>query len=353
MFSTAMRHALGLTLAALLVFATFGSAAADPAPTSGIVPNHVRVPVVASGVDSGTHVAPSPTPRGAQSATINVAYDAGFQANPAAQAAFQAAVNIWASQLTSTVPITVDAHFSALPTGVLGEAGYNYSWRNNARFPRQNTGYPAPLAAALAGRDLDPTQTMITANFSNVRSDWYFGTDGNTPSRKIDFESVVLHELGHGLGFAGTGDVTGGIAAIDSPPEAFDLGVVDGTGLSVLNVNPLAMLTFFTSNNLYWTGTNTLANNGGVRAKLYAPISWQSGSSYSHLDETTYPAGNPNSLMTPSIGSAESVHDPGPIVRGVFQDMGWTINAPVTNNPLPAPGAYRLLVPLGSRGSGT
>ncbi len=37
----------------------------------------------------------------------------------------------------------------------------------------------------------------------------------------------------------------------------------------------------------------------------------------------TYPAGNPNSLMTPAIGTAESIHAPGAITLGIFTDIGW------------------------------
>ena len=59
--------------------------------------------------------------------------------------------------------------------------------------------------------------------------------------------------------------------------------------------------------------------------KLYAPAAWQAGSSYSHLDEATYPAGNANSLMTPAIGANEVIHSPGPITLGIFSDSGWTI----------------------------
>jgi hypothetical protein len=61
--------------------------------------------------------------------------------------------------------------------------------------------------------------------------------------------------------------------------------------------------------------------------RMYAPLSWDQGSSYSHLDENTYPNGDPNSLMTPGINNGEAVHDPGPIARGMFTDMGWTTSA--------------------------
>ena len=43
------------------------------------------------------------------------------------------------------------------------------------------------------------------------------------------------------------------------------------------------------------------------------------------LDESTFPAGNINSLMTPQLGAGEAIHDTGPITRGLFTDSGWGV----------------------------
>jgi hypothetical protein len=329
---------LALALATVLVAALLAPAAADPQDTSETRVNTSRVVVRESGVSRVSQVAAQPRPRTAQSATFQVNYDAGFNANPSAKAAFQRAVDIWSTQITSSVPITVDASFSALPSGVLGSAGASYVSRNFTGAPRANTWYPAALASKLYGQDRDPDTAMIAAQFSSTAS-WYYGTDGNTPSNQSDFVSVVLHELGHGLGFSGSGDVDGvlGTVGLGSPaaPEVYDVSVTDGTGLSVLSItnNSATLGALFLSGNLHWNGTNGVSANGGSRPKLYAPATWQGGSSYSHLDEGTYSEGNANSLMTPSINRGESIHDPGPITRGMFQDMGWSLDAGATATP--------------------
>ena len=49
----------------------------------------------------------------AVTANIIVTYDAGFQANPAARAAFQAAVEIWQSTISTPVTIRVSAFANA------------------------------------------------------------------------------------------------------------------------------------------------------------------------------------------------------------------------------------------------
>ena len=48
--------------------------------------------------------------------------------------------------------------------------------------------------------------------------DWYFGTDGSTPFSQYDFVSVVMHEIAHGLNFAGSMRVSSGREAGDRAP---------------------------------------------------------------------------------------------------------------------------------------
>ncbi|HEY9872341.1 MAG TPA: hypothetical protein V6D12_02845, partial [Candidatus Obscuribacterales bacterium] len=72
--------------------------------------------------------------------------------------------------------------------------------------------------------------------------------------------------------------------------------------------------------------------------KLYAPTTWEGGSSYAHLDQDTYDVpGSLNVDMIPRDSSnALPIRIPGPITLGVFQDLGWSVNSngtPVTSVP--------------------
>ena len=177
-----------------------------------------------------------------------------------------------------------------------------------------------------------PGQEDIDASFSSTFS-WYYGTDGQAPAGTYDFVTVVLHELAHGLGFLGSGDVSGGQGSWGfgtNTPMAFDRNVRDGAWRSVLDTtsfpNPSATLASeLTAGSLFFTGPLTTAAVGNFGARLYAPSTFVTGSSFSHLDESTYPAGNPDSLMTPALASAEAIHDPGTILRTTLEDMGWHI----------------------------
>ena len=261
-----------------------------------------------------------------------------------ARAAFQYAVDIWDSLIRSPVPIRIDATFEdrgGYEDGriILGGAR-PAGWRGSASL---GVWVALALIDKQVGRDLDVGKPDIITRFnSNAEVGWYFGTDGNTPSGKQDFVSVVLHEIGHGLGFFSSAtldvftieiisiSVDRGKVRSGNPelPEIFDIFVENGAGEKIITFSDpsVALLDAFTGDNLFWAGEKGVEANSGIRPKLYAPDPWNQGSSYSHLDEATFPAGDPNALMTPRQARAEASHHPGPITLGIFEDMGWTIN---------------------------
>lgn len=127
----------------------------------------------------------------------------------AAQTAFNAAAAVWSNLLQSSVPITINACWSTLGPGVLGQSGGGNLTRDFPGAPRANTWYVASLANALAGSDLVPSNVDMHITFSSAFT-WYTGTDGATPSEQYDLMTVTLHEIGHGLNFMGSMDVAAG-----------------------------------------------------------------------------------------------------------------------------------------------
>jgi hypothetical protein len=249
-----------------------------------------------------------------------------------AKTAFNAAANIWANIIQSSVPITIRACWADFgsTSGILGYSGGGPIDRDFSGAPLPNTWYVGSLANSLAGSDLDPGDFDMNITYNRYFS-WYYGTDGNTPPSKHDFMTVVLHEITHGLNFAGSMDYSGGWGGwgIGGYPIIYDVFMRDGAGNQLINTgiygNPsIALGTALTSNNIWFHGSNAMTANGSQRVKMFAPTTWLEGSSYSHLDYNTF-NDTPNQLMVYAISAGESIHDPGLVTIGILKDLGWSI----------------------------
>lgn len=262
------------------------------------------------------------------------------------QNAFQVALNIWGNILApsySGETITVFAQFSNLGGSgggaLLGQAFSPNIIYDDGTDPNfvGNSWYAAGLGNHLAGTDLfnaGAGEYEIAAEFNADvdngtvlgSSDWYYGTDGNVGAN-IDFISVALHEVGHGLGFFSLINPTDGsyFEALPSIrfPSIYDRFMTTGLtgGQSLDTMTDADRLAAITSDNLYWDGPQAVASNGGIRPKLYAPGVFAQGSSLSHLDEGLYGG----DLMSPFFSIGEVRHTPSAVDIGILSDMGWSI----------------------------
>ncbi len=315
---------------------------------------HLRVPRAVVRLDASHRASTLLRPRlsailGTATADIRVNYT-GFPLP--AKAAFQAAVDIWKTKVVSSTPLLIDANWSDLSgygPGVLGSAGPTDFVANFALAPRQGLFYPVALANAISGADQEPPSASnpggaeISADFNSAENgfSWYYGTDGLTPSNKVDLETVVMHELGHGLGFLGTfegldasqadaGAGYYGLSGDGKNPTIFDAFATDSSGASLMSSSypngsvALGKVLRGNGSEPHWDGAWGIRGTGKLaRPTLYSPGAWEEGSSFSHLDESTYPAGTANALLSPFVMFGEADHDPGPIMLGMFRDMGW------------------------------
>ncbi len=260
--------------------------------------------------------------------------------------AFQRAADIWGGLLSSPVTIRIGATFDPLTcsatSAILGSAGPTNAFRDFSGAPVGSTYYPVALANALNGSDLDPGVDDITARFNSAigttcafASVWYYGLDANPPSGQIDFVSVVLHELGHGLGFLTFVDLASG-AKLLGYNDTFMLNLEDH-GASPADypsmTNSQRVTASKDTGNLHWVGAKVRAASGvltagkvGDHVRMYAPNPQVSLSSVSHWDTAL----TPDQIMEPSY--TVPLHNP-VLELPLFQDIGWTLLVTVPGAP--------------------
>jgi len=239
--------------------------------------------------------------------------------------AIQAAVDVWSVNFSSSVPITVNATWGRQSSaGILASATPGRYFTGFAGAPDNSLWYPSVLANALAGKDLDPSSPEISIKVnSTVASSLYLGTDGNCPSGQYDLESIILHEMGHGLGFLSNNsfDPFFGYGTIDQPTP-FDAYTQLPDGRRLMDVpSPSLELGKALTNTLVWSGPNGVKANNGIKPILYTPTTYEQGSSVSHLDEATFSKSGADAVMTPNLAAGEVFHNPGPILIAMLADM--------------------------------
>jgi hypothetical protein len=294
---------------------------------------------------------------------------------------FKYAAGFWASQIDSPVEILVQASFEAkdceATTATLGSAGTRYIFSDFTGAPRAQTWYSSALANKLAGEDLEPTEDDIQASFTTALDDgtcafpkkWYYGLDGLSGSSMTDFATVVIHELGHGLGFQTfVSRTTGARFAGDDGiglDDAYMVHLYDAssgkTWDQMTDAERLASTTNTT--NLLWNGSNVVAVASGVltagvgvggRPRMFAPNPSEAGSSVSHWDTAL----TPNEVMEPYATTAMHRLD---ITDDLMKDLGWGLasGSPEIHWLLPssarAPGQggafYTTSLSIGNRGN--
>ncbi len=114
-----------------------------------------------------------------------------------------------------------------------------------------------------------------------------------------------------------------------SSPIIFDRFLEDRNERSLLTYadNSSELGDVLQSGGVFFDGFTLRGSNRDLPVQLFAPSGFESGSSIAHLDESAFPAGTPNSLMTPQLARQETIYSPGSFTCGIFADMGWPLGA--------------------------
>jgi type IX secretion system substrate protein len=253
-----------------------------------------------------------------------------FNVPVAGQTTIRYAAEIWAAVINSEIPIKISITWEELGDGVLGSAR---PASREARFdgaPVRSVWYPIALAERLARKELNEEDEYEIIISLNQEFNWYFGTDGSVAENTHDLLSVALHEIGHGLGLSDTFTSSGGDGSWgwNARANIYDVFIQNNNGLQLIDPENFknfstALHNQITSGNLEYASLTACELSENTFPIIYAPAEFDSGSSISHLDEKTYPAGDTNSLMSPQLSKEEAIHNTGPLVNAMLADMGY------------------------------
>ncbi|MEL6122477.1 MAG: T9SS type A sorting domain-containing protein [Bacteroidota bacterium] len=239
---------------------------------------------------------------------------------------FEYMISILEELFPSDVPINVLARY--VQTNALASAGpTDFVTITGGGLP-DNTFFPIPLAEKILERSFNgPGEIDIVVNISNT-IDWYY--DFENPAMingRFDFVTVVMHEILHGLGFLSLSDVQGTLGTNQFGVNAFiyDRLLETGDGLNLVDDfenGSFELGAALRSQDLFFASDFFNINTPNDIPEIYAPRSWDEGSSISHLDEETF-SQSENGLMTPFAAPNEINHDPG-ISTDILYDCGWS-----------------------------
>jgi len=253
--------------------------------------------------------------------------------------AFAAAASYWSNRLSSPVPVTVFAVMDPLPcsptSGVLGSAGASSFFAEFANAPRPGTWYPAALANALSGTDLN-VGPEISARFNSsvgvgsclTGLSWWYGIGTPGPVTSVSFYQAILHELAHGLGFLTVVDAQTGARA-QGLDDDFMLFLEDhSTGKTWAQMTDSERAASARdTGDLHWTGPAVVAASGLLSSgrhpsghvQMYAPPTVQPGSSVSHWDTALFP----DEIMEPAATASPADL----VTTQLLHDIGWPTQA--------------------------
>ncbi len=253
---------------------------------------------------------------------------------------FNFAAGIWGAFLDTNVPINVRSQFDpqtpcSSSGGVLGSAGSASVFRDFPGAEFSGTFYHSALTNKLFGGDGGGATPEINATFNSdvdnaclgAGTRFYYGLDNATPAQRINLLVVLLHEMGHGLGFSSFANSSTG-ALLGGFPDIYTRFMFDRSTSKYwyLMTDAERMTSAVNTGNVLWDGASVKIGSGSLtagrdvatgRVQLFTPNPVQGGSSVSHFDSAV----SPNLLMEPAINVGLPINLD--LTRQQMRDIGW------------------------------
>lgn len=226
--------------------------------------------------------------------------------------------SVWSQYISTNVTINVSVSWQDLKSNVNAYAKPTTYYSFNGIY------YPAALAEKIKNTNLNGKDSDIEVVI-NKNMNWSLDVNATPADGQYDLATTLIHELAHGLGLIGNISEETLISTEFPFPTIYDVFVCDSTKTQILQLqtNPITIHNeVLCSDSLFWGGQFAYAYCGDY-LELYAPETFNSGSTVYHLHETRYPTGSGYELMTPVLRSTEIIHKPDVATLGMLADIGW------------------------------
>lgn len=265
---------------------------------------------------------------------INVNAGSGLSGNAAALAAFDRAASYWESHLSDPITVNINANFAALGSGILGSTSTSVGTRNyetvrtamvndEAGYSKSAVTNALPDSSQFASTVTLPlgftyTSGNITATTANLKalgllsatapgpdasltfsSDFTFDFDNSDGVAGTDFETVVLHEIGHALGFISVVDLVDQQASGDITINPLDLYRFRASAL------PLNLVQFTNIGRDLSAGLQAFFADSFVIYEMSTGVSKGDGRQASHWKDDNGILANYIGIMDPTLGSGQ------------------------------------------------
>lgn len=251
--------------------------------------------------------------------------------------ALEYAASLIGQFLHSDMEIEIKADFrnegGGTYSATLATAGPSSVHYNFSGALQSNTYYPQALANKLNNNDLSSSPDISAVFNSDLDSpsvlgddSWYYGLDSNPPFGDVDFVTVALHELLHGLGFLSLVNAETGrkfnsrndsyshfLKHIGASPSAFNDMTNSGRTYAAKAIEDLVWNGSTTTNLALQELSRGLTNS---QVQVYAPDPVEDGSSISHFSTRV----SPNELMEPNYTGPK--HYLG-LAGAILSEVGW------------------------------
>lgn len=256
--------------------------------------------------------------------------------------AMRRACDAWSRYLTDSNTIVVDAGFTNMggtyQAATMATGTPTRTFRSFTSSPgvSPTVWYPSALADALAQRELKSGYSDIRVTFNADidgdvlgERDWHY--ENAVPAGDdLDFQTIAMHELAHGLGFYTTFQADGTFGQSEGYPVIYDTLLAREDGAKLVDVSPsgehVTGDVFFAGANAAWAW----ADEGGTgMAPVYAPSRFSYSSSLVHWDRFWFEGDL--SLMSPYYDIA--IRTPDRVTIAALADMGWSVQYPHAPEP--------------------